>query len=98
MSGDASRVPLAADPPDPAQTVIDSKATGAVSISSHPRILSVTYYTDTLWIPGMGGENPETTNKCDDTTGQTPTRVEHGEVQPGANTQAQHVEDHNTGM
>ena len=33
-----------------------------------------------------------------DTTRQTPTGVEHGEVQPGANAQKRRVEDHSPGM
>ena len=34
----------------------------------------------------------------DNTTGQNPTQVEHGDVQPSADPQAQHVVEHNSGM
>ena len=37
-------------------------------------------------------------SECDNTTGQNPTRSEPGDIQPSADTQAQHVVDHNPGM
>ena len=52
-------------------------------------------------MPGREDVNHETGidhPEREDTTRQIPTRVEHGEVQPGTNTQAQHMEDHGSGM
>ncbi|KAI0277182.1 hypothetical protein BGY98DRAFT_1097639 [Russula aff. rugulosa BPL654] len=43
--------------------------------------------------PGEEGVTPE----CGGTTGQTPTRVEHNDVQSGAETHIQHVVDHSQG-
>ena len=44
-------------------------------------------------VPGEEGVTPESGG----TSGQTPIRVEHNEVQSGAETRVEHVVDHNPG-
>jgi hypothetical protein len=50
-----------------------------------------------LRVAGVPGEE-SVMSECGGTAGQTPIRVEHNEVQSGAETHVQHVVDHNPGM
>ncbi len=64
------------------------------ALSPLARIPSATHHVDTSILPGEEG----VTSERDDAAGQTPTQVEHSEVQSGSETQAQQVVEHNPGM